>query len=291
MNRSEERLNRMASVSECLGMVIANAQQSIHREADDYIADDMLYCGKCHTPKQTVIELRERKIKVSCLCQCMSEAFERKQAGERQKRETAAMNRLKTNGIQDKNMRNWTFDKDDGKDPKITDLAEKYAQRWEKAYRENIGLLLYGGVGTGKTFFAACIANSLLDRGIPALMTNMPKIINALSGMYGNEKNEYIQSLNRYKLLVIDDLGVERQSEYATEQVYNVIDARYRNHQPLIVTTNIPYTQIENPENMQLKRIYDRLTEMCVPIKITGDSRRTMKHSDKMEMARRLFAE
>lgn len=291
MNGSEERLNRMTSVSECLGMVIANAQQSIHREADDYIADDVLYCGKCHTPKQTVIVLRERKIKVSCLCQCMSEAFERKQAGERQKRETAAMNRLKTNGIQDKNIRNWTFDKDDGKNPKVADLAKKYAQRWEKAYRENIGLLLYGGVGTGKTFFAACIANSLLDRGIPALMTNMPKIINALSGMYGSEKNEYIHSLNRYKLLVIDDLGVERQSEYATEQVYNVIDARYRNHQPLIVTTNIPYTQIENPENIQLKRIYDRLTEMCVPIKITGDSRRTMKHSDKMEAARRLFAE
>ena len=65
-------------------------------------------------------------------------------------------------------------------------------------------------------------------------MTNFSRILNALSGLYSEEKNQYIDSLNQYSLLIIDDLGIERSTEFALEQVFNVIDSRYRSKLPLI---------------------------------------------------------
>lgn len=77
------------------------------------------------------------------------------------------------------------------------------------------------------------------------LMTNFSRILNALSGLYSEEKNQYIDSLNQYSLLIIDDLGIERSTEFALEQVFNVIDSRYRSKLPLIVTTNMTLEELK----------------------------------------------
>ncbi len=63
------------------------------------------------------------------------------------------------------------------------------------------GLLLWGNVGTGKTFLAGCIANALMEKNIPVLIMSFPKLLNAPGGIYSGEKNEYLKSLNLYQLL------------------------------------------------------------------------------------------
>ena len=70
-------------------------------------------------------------------------------------------------------------------------------------------------------------------------------------------------SLDDYSLLVIDDLGVERNTEYAMEQMFTVIDSRYRSKKPLIVTTNLKLEEIKNPPDLAHARIYDRILERC----------------------------
>ncbi len=206
----------------------------------------------------------------------------------RQMEELYRIGRLRTQGIQDRRYCNWTFESDDGRNPQQMDRAMRYCLRWEEMYRDNIGLLLWGNVGTGKTFFAACIANYLIDRGVPVLMTNFIRLSNALMAIDGN-RNGYIKSLDRYKLLIIDDLGAERQSDYMLEQVYNIIDSRYKNGQPLIVTTNLPLSEIKNPSDIKYSRIYSRLIEMCVPIKFEGSDRRKEVFNLKLEKAKKLF--
>lgn len=57
------------------------------------------------------------------------------------------------------------------------DKAHAYVENWKEAYKSNIGLLLFGDVGTGKSFFAGCITNALLDQNVPVLMTNFPTIL------------------------------------------------------------------------------------------------------------------
>ncbi len=59
-------------------------------------------------------------------------------------------------------------------------------------------------------------------------MTNFSRILNILTGMYSDDRNRFIESFNQYSLLIIDDLGIERNSEFALEQVFNIIDSRYR---------------------------------------------------------------
>lgn len=57
-------------------------------------------------------------------------------------------------------------------------------------------------------------------------MTNFSCILNNSTGMISDDKNRFIDSFNKYNLLIIDDLGIERNSEFALEHVFNVIDSR-----------------------------------------------------------------
>ena len=136
-----------------------------------------------------------------------------------------------------------------------------------------MGLLLWGGVGTGKSFFAGCIANALLAQGVSVLMTNFAKILGAVTGMYGMERQRF---LNTYSLLILDDLGAERNSEYALEQLFRVVDSRYQSRKPMIVTTNLTLEELKHPSDLAHERIYDRLLERCVPVKMNGKNIRTI---------------
>lgn len=102
-------------------------------------------------------------------------------------------------------------------------------------------------------------------------MTNFNTILNDL---FETEfKTEYIRALAGYELLIIDDLGAERSSEYSLENVFSVIDRRYRSRRPLIVTTNLPLPRIKTETDIEKRRIYDRILEMCIPLKVDGESR------------------
>ena len=128
---------------------------------------------------------------------------------------------------------------------------------------DNIGYLLWGSVGTGKSYFAGCIANALMEQEVAVYMTNFAAILNDLKNGFDN-KNAYIAELCRYPLLIIDDFGMERETSYGLEQLYNVIDSRYRSCKPLIVTTNLTIQELQNPEDTAHARIYDRLLEIDV---------------------------
>ena len=265
---------------------LANAEKD-----GDYKKDGLLYCGKCHTKKQTQVTFNNNTRIVGCTCKCRAEQIEKERAEEKEREYLDRIHRLKINGIADKEMRDYTFSNDNGNNPKMIDVAMRYTSKWEKMYKDNIGLLFWGNTGNGKTYTAACIANELIEKGIPVLMTSFPKIINSLTGMYAEERTAYLDSISNFKLLVIDDLGTERHSEFALEQVYTVIDTRYKNKQPIIITTNLTLAEMKNPQNMEFQRIYDRVLEMCVPIQFKGESMRKDLAQNKIDRARALLTE
>ena len=87
----------------------------------------------------------------------------------------------------------------------------------------------------------------------------------------------------------IDDFGMERGTEYGLEQVYNVIDSRYRSRKPLIVTTNLTLDSLQNPLDTAHARIYDRLLEMCAPILFTGENFRRETAQAKLNRLKELM--
>ena len=93
---------------------------------------------------------------------------------------------------------------------------------------------------------------------------------NRLPGVFAEDRAAFIASLDDYSLLVIDDLGVERSTEYAMEQMFTVIDSRYRSKKPLIVTTNLKLEEIKNLPDLAHARIYDHILERCAPVLFSG---------------------
>ena len=91
------------------------------------------------------------------------------------------------------------------------------------------------------------------------------------------------------QLLIIDDLGIERNTEYALEQVYAVIDERYKTGLPLIITTNLTISQLRNPEDVAHARIYSRVLEMCTPVHVPGHDRRTTIGKSKQELVKEVL--
>ena len=78
--------------------------------------------------------------------------------------------------------------------------AHFYVENWETMKERNIGYLLWGGVGTGKSYFAGCIANALMEREIPVCMTNFALILGDLAASFEG-RNEYISRLCSFPLL------------------------------------------------------------------------------------------
>lgn len=237
-------------------------------DPEDYTGEDgLLYCGKCRTakeayfPKETVAWLGHDKHPTECDCQ-REKRLEREAAEERRRHLDTVME-LKRRGFTDLTMQEWTFAHDNGKCPQMS-KAHLYVEHWEQMRENNYGLLLWGKVGTGKSYFAGCIANALMEQEISVRMTNFSAILNDLTASFEG-RNEYIERLCRFPLLILDDFGMERGTEYGLEQVYNVIDSRYRSRKPLIVTTNLSLTELQNPQDTAHARIYDRMLEMCLP--------------------------
>ena len=185
----------------------------------------------------------------------------------------------------------YRFDEDNGTVPQI-EQARRYVRCWKQMQQENLGLLFWGKPGSGKTFAAGCIANALLDSEdmhAPSVkMTTFGTILNKLPGMSAQDKEWYLEGFHRCGLLILDDFGMERQTDYAREQVFNIIDGRYLARQPLIVTTNLSLSQLKHPRDIQEQRIFDRVLEMCVPVCFDTDSQRQGKAKEKLQRYRDL---
>ena len=261
-------------------------------QSDEYFneTNHLIYCSKCNTPRQCRHELQGKVLIPSIRCKCQQKIFEQEEAQRKLHEKRMEIEHLKTSGLQDKSLYDYTFAKDNGSNPEMK-LAHNYVSNWEEMKANASGLLIWGDVGTGKSFFAGCIANALLEKGVPVLMTNFSRILNTLTGMHFEDRNQFIHSLNRYSLLIIDDLGIERNSDFALEQVFNVIDSRYRSGKPLIVTTNLTLDDLHNPEDTAHSRIYDRLLSMCVPVRFTGDNFRQETAKRKMESMKKLITD
>nr|UWF88658.1 MAG: DnaA protein [Bacteriophage sp.] len=265
------------------------ARQYSEHEGDYRNEDGLLICGNCHTQKECVLTKSDGTTKtVHCACDC-SVAQNAKEAEEKRKRDRLQyLDSMRRTGFPDAEMREWTFAKSDHGDQKNENIARRYVANFDAMRSQGTGLLLCGSVGTGKSFLAAAIANELINQGTPCLMTNFSRIISRVSEKFGGDQ-KYLDDLNRFDLLIIDDLGSERDTEFTWEKVMNVVDARYRAGLPLIITTNLTLKDLADPSDIRRQRVFSRLKEMCVFLEVNGADRRNKKMRDKMASAKLLL--
>lgn len=161
----------------------------------------------------------------------------------------------------------------------VYNLAKKYIDNFDGMLEHNIGLLITGSVGTGKTYITASIANELLERDRKVVMLSFTKYLEMIKETFnqnGKTELEILEKINEAELLIIDDLGAENESDWSREKLYSLIDYRYRTNRLMIITTNYSAWQMKEKfkKSDGVDRVLDRIIESCVFVELKGKSRR-----------------
>ena len=269
------------------------------QEEGDYIGEDgLLYCGKCNTPREALIPFSNLKgdgekleMKIRIRCQCRLEEQAQQEEADRERKRTERFESFQ------KRLRPYDLRTLDAelKDADLDHLEETQHNRYNlklcrrvatacpEMMEKNQWLLLLGSCGTGKTLAAASIANYLNKQQVTNLVTSFPKMLGVMSSNF-NADEEIINLISKVKLLVIDDLGAERSTDYAAEKVYSIVDARARAKPPTIFTTNHTMEELSNELlDMKYLRIYDRILGDCHPITFSGPSWRRQRAAKKYD--------
>ena len=275
---------------DCTPILDALARR-VPKDQNTYIAPDgILRCTNCHGTREVTIDLPGMGSKiVPCICRCM--ARQRDQEIQRLKDQEAydRIQRMRSLGFQERTLAEASFARDDRKNPKISDALRKYAEHFAELRKDGKGLLLYGPVGTGKTYYAACVVNEVIRSGRPALLTSFPRLINQVSGADWADRQPMLDRLTDYSLVALDDLGVERQTDYTIEQMTMILDTLYRAGIPLIITTNADPSRLSKATDIRVQRIWDRILERCHPIAVTGESRRRGKGQENFRQGKEIL--
>lgn len=267
-------------VANCLTTISNNAKKVYENE---YISSDgVKRCRKCNEPTtaKEQCELPDGTIfnytrRVSCSCPIEPDVYQV------QKIRIARDHAFEKFGLKYKKC---DFTTDDLRNISLTEKMHGYVDNFDKYYADGQGLILYGNVGVGKTYAAAVIVNEIVKKKnlkngqlYKCYITKLETIKrDILEKKYGD--NQVFATLIDKDLLVIDDFGTQNDTNFALELMQNVIDARYNNCRPTIITTNINFNNMQEytdpKRRLAYERIRSRLCEMCKLIHCEGRDRR-----------------
>lgn len=158
---------------------------------------------------------------------------------------------------------------------------ERFKDAWEGKMRKEVaewlqtfdwtkGIYLHGGAGTGKTTAMWIAAKILRANGIPVRVRNMVDWLDHLRNQYDNGKGgeyEIKEELRTDDLLILDDTGSEKSTDWTTEIMYRLINTRYESLRPTFIASNLSMSETAKKYG---DRVASRLIEMCDTVKLEG---------------------
>ena len=160
---------------------------------------------------------------------------------------------------------------------KAFNAALDFSKKFREKQETGEGILFYGGSGNGKTHLAVAIVREVVKQGYSAVFQPAAELQYRLNATYHDSEEsetEIMNGLVEANLTVFDDLGKGKWSEKVEERIYVILDGRYRELRPTVITTNMKLSELENYVG---HAVFDRLKEMCVFVLNSAKSYRTLK--------------
>jgi DNA replication protein DnaC len=202
---------------------------------------------------------------------------------EQDKREKEYQERLerlmiKSNlGARFKNRTFATFEVTD-KNKKAYEDCKRYANKFKELKDDGIGIIINGSYGAGKTHLAAAVAHELMKQGFQPIFGTLINLLDKIRATYDDfdskvTENQIINSYINCSLLIIDDIGKEKPSEWTLQKLYQVLNERYENNNPVIITSNYDIEKLKerltvNGNFETAEAIISRIYEMCKGINL-----------------------
>ena len=152
--------------------------------------------------------------------------------------------------------------------PLVSSLVDRGAE-------PQVGFFLFGPPGTGKTLAGCIMLNELiLHWGKAGRFLNLSLMyFQKLRATYSEESAHYgqtwqiIEELCNIPFLVVDDFGIQRNTEWEEEMLYGLLDSRYADGRFTVITTN---QSVDEVQQLSRGRIYSRISEMCHQVEMAG---------------------
>ena len=246
----------------------------------EYVGEDGIRrCDVCGEPLEAELPeeikaLFPNKKTRPRMCRCDRERANMEETKEQDRQKQYRIEALKGEGLYSRMYASCTFENDDLREEKAGKVARNFVENFDFATENNMGILFWGGVGTGKTYYAACIANALIEKCKTVVMSNVQTLVAEMTENFNANREHVLNTVKTCDLLILDDLGAERGSDFMQDNVYSIVDARCRSCKPMIVTTNLNPADFRKEEIDIKRRTYDRISECCTPVLVNGESRR-----------------
>lgn len=207
----------------------------------------MLVQGDEDDPRYALVE----GVSVACDCakakriaedeKAQQEAKEREQQAKAKDKRTErlfAASGMPKRWLEERGLRHWV--QEERSQREAYDAAAVFgAQVMQKKTPRS--LYVVGDIGAGKTYLCSCLCTDLVRKGVKVLWRNMSDVLREIRGCFDRRdvsEVEVIRGFVKPWVLVLDDLGKERPTEWAVEQLFSIVNARYDEGKPTIVTTN-----------------------------------------------------
>ena len=167
--------------------------------------------------------------------------------------------------------------RNDGVNPVVLKVVGEFLEEIGSRLDKGQGLWLAGGVGAGKTALAMLVSKTAIEAGHTVAIYSLPKLLARIRATYekdlgGDSYTQFFDRLISVDLLHVDDLGVEKRSDWVLEQLYSVVNERYEMERSMVVTTNLEQQALEDQIG---ERTVSRLVEICgPPLTVDGEDLR-----------------